>query len=52
MGCLSAFAELEVVEQEWTIHGVRAVVNDFVSAFYGVFATEVSDALVGDDYVD
>ena len=52
VGRLAAGAMVEVVEQQGTVVGVRAVVDDFVGALHGVLVAQVGDTLVGDDDVD
>lgn len=52
MRCLTPLAHLEVVEQQRTIVGVSAVVDDLVGALYGIEVTQVGDALVGDNDVN
>ena len=52
MGCLTALAHLEVVEQQRTIVGVSAVVDDLVGALYGIEVTQIGDALGSDNDVD
>ena len=49
---LSGYTALEVFEQQRTVVGVSAVVDDFVSTLHWVFHAEVGNTLVGDDNVD
>ena len=51
--CLTAACRhLEIVAQQFTIHGMSTIVNDDMSALYGVESAEVGNALVGNNYVD
>ena len=46
-GCLSTFAQAQILAQERTVVGVGAILDNRVGALFGVFRTKVGDALVG-----
>lgn len=52
VGCLTAFAELEVIAKQLFVGGVCAIVDNAVSALHGVESAEVGNTLVGDDNID
>lgn len=51
-GCLSTFAQAQILAQERTVVGVGAILDNRVGALFGVFRTKVGDALVGNEDVD
>lgn len=52
VGGLAGCAEFEIIKQQLAIHGMRAVVDDFVGSFHRVFVAQVGNTLVGYDDVD
>lgn len=51
-GGLSAFAEVEIIEEQTSVERVCAVVDNLVSSFDRIFVAQVCDALVCDEDVD
>ena len=49
---LTLVAKVHVFAQQRTVFGICAILDDFVSALYGVVAAQVGDTLVGDNDVD
>lgn len=52
VGCLSAFAKLEVVAEQFLVHRVCAVVDDALGSLHGIESADVGNSLLGDDDVD
>ena len=45
------FASLEVLAQQWAIHRVGSLLDDFLGGLHGILETQVGHTLVGDDDV-
>lgn len=52
VGSLTSETELQIVAEQFLIHRVNAVLDDFLCLLNGVFATKIGHALVCDEDID